>query len=82
MSKQDFNFFLSGDLSQMATQKQFLSNMRIVTKQNNVYPCLREVDIEKSMTLIWKNKVEGWWHYKDQYVKYGICTEDEFMKRL
>ena len=82
MSKQDFNFFLSGDLSQMATQKQFLSNMGIVTKQNNVYPCLRQVDIEKSMTLIWKNKVEGWWHYKDQYVKYGICTEDEFRTRI
>jgi hypothetical protein len=78
VTNKNYSFFLSGDLCQMATQRDFLNSRNIQTRQNNVYPCLRECDVEKALTLIWKSKTEGWWHYKDQYLKYKICTEEEF----
>jgi hypothetical protein len=78
----DYTFFLSGDLSQMSTQRSFLSSRGFDLKQNNVYPCLKEEDVEKALKLIWEQRVEGWWHYEDRYVKHGICTKEEFWTRL
>jgi hypothetical protein len=72
------NFFLKGDLSQMSTKKQFLLNKGFSIQQNNVYPCLKESDVKNALTAIWKNKVEGWWHYKEEYIKHNICTKEEF----
>lgn len=77
-----FSFYLDGDLSQMSSQRRFLSERGIVIQQNNVYPCLRECDVEKAMRLIWEQRCDGWWHYKPQYLKYGICTEEDFTNRL
>lgn len=78
---EDYTFFLSGDLNQMSIQKSFLNNIGIETKQNDVYPCVKEVDKSAALKAIWDNRVEGWWHYKDEYVKYSICTEKEFKDR-
>ena len=78
----EFTFYLSGDLNQMSIQRSFLNGRGIETKQNDVYPCLRSSDVERALTLIWKFRVEGWWHYMEQYKNYNICTEDEFMNRL
>lgn len=77
-----FTFFLDGDLCQMASQRNFLNSRGIETRQNNVYPCLRWDDVEKALSLIWRNNVEGWWHYKELYVKYNICSEEEFREKL
>ena len=57
---EEFTFFLSGDLSQMSNQRNFLNSRGIKTKQNNVYPCLRQSDVSEALGLIWKNKVDGW----------------------
>lgn len=78
----DFTFFLSGDLCQMSNQRRFLNENGIETKQNNVYPCLMQKDISKALTLIWTLKCDGWWHYRDNYILYGICTEEDFNNRL
>lgn len=77
-----FSFYLDGDLSQMSSQRRFLNERGIVTQQNNVYPCLRESDVEKAMKMIWEQRCDGWWHYKKQYVEYNICTEEDFNNRL
>ena len=79
---QEYSFFLDGDLNQMSVQRSFLNKHGIETKQNNVYPCLKEEDVSKSLKLIWEFEVDGWWHYKKEYVKYNICTEEEFINRL
>lgn len=77
-----YSFFLSGDLSQMSSQRSFLNRMGVETRQNNVYPCLKESDVPKALNLIWVNRVDGWWHYEDLYVKHSICTKEEFWTRL
>ena len=79
---EEFTFFLSGDLSQMSTQRSALNLGGVETKQNNVYPCVREKDIPKALGIIWNNRVEGWWHYEDLYVKHSICTSEEFKTSL
>ena len=72
----EYNFYLNGDLNQMATQSRFLNSCGIKTKQNNVYPCLKESDVKNALTLILERKVEGWWNYRSEYKKYGIdCTD-------
>lgn len=81
-TNEEFTFFLDGDLSQMSSQKSVLNRNGIITKQNNVYPCLKEKDIPKAMEIIWNSRVEGWWHYKELYVKHNICTAKEFDERL
>jgi len=78
----EYSFFLDGDLCQMASQRSFLNNHGVITKQNNIYPCVKECDREKALRLIWENRVEGWWHYEESYVKFNICTKEEFRTRL
>jgi len=78
----DFTFFLQGDLMQMSSQRSFLNSHGIETKQNNVYPCVRQCDVASALQLIWSQKAAGWWHYMDKYVEYSICTKDEFLAYL
>jgi hypothetical protein len=76
------SFFLEGDLCQMGNQKRFLIEHGIRTEQVNVYPVVKGSDLKRALTLIWENRVDGWWHYKNEYVKLEICTEEQFDKRL
>lgn len=79
---EEFTFFLSGDLCQMSSQRVFLNSNGIKTKQNNVYPCVRNTDIPKALGLIWLHKTDGWWHYKNEFILYNICTKEEFFKNI
>ncbi len=81
-NNKDHTFFLDGDLNQMSAQKRFLSSIGIVTKQRNVYPCLKDEDVKKALTAIWTNKIDGWWNYLKEYVELEICTEGEFNDAL
>ncbi len=74
----DHTFFLQGDLIQMSNQKSFLIAKGFSVAQNDVYPCLKTEDIAKALRAIWFSKIEGWWHYKKEYIEHGICTEEEF----
>ena len=78
----DFTFYLDGDLCQMSAQKDFLQEKGIETQQNNVYPCVRECDKEKALSLIWEFRCKGWWHDEKQFVELGICTKEKFWKVL
>lgn len=77
-----YTFYLSGDLSQMAEQKDFLRGQFFDVGQSNVYPVLKPEDKERALRLIYKHKVPGWWHYEDEYVELGIATKEEFRARL
>jgi hypothetical protein len=74
----EYTFYLSGDLSQMSSQKVFLCNQGFDVSQSDVYPVLKEEDVPRALKLIYQNRVEGWWHYKERYVKLSICTAEEF----
>jgi len=79
---EEFTFSLSGDLCQMSAQKNVLLNSGIAVGQNNVYPVIKEADKERSFQIIWDTKTDGWWHYEEYYIKFDICSKDEFRKEL
>lgn len=82
-SKDAVRFTLDGDLSQMSRQEQFLKSRGFTVGRNNVYPGLyTEEDFERALRVIWQFKIAGWWHYQTQYLKYQICTENDFTTAL
>lgn len=76
-------FLLDGDLSQMSEQEEFLRSRGFKVGRTDVYPGLyTEEEFRSALDLIWKHRVSGWWHYKEKYVKYSICSQEEFMAAL
>ena len=76
-------FTLDGDLSQMATQGEFLRKAGFRVGRVDVYPGLyTEEDYKAALKAIWENRVDGWWNYEEKYVEYGICTSEEFRAYL
>lgn len=76
-------FTLEGDLSQMSSQSAFLRANGFRVGRVDCYPGLfTEDDYKAALKAIWENRVDGWWHYCDEYVKYGIATKEEFDARL
>jgi len=76
VSKKEFNFYLQGDLCQMGLQKSFLLEHDFIVEQSDVYPVLNEADVPKALTLLFENKIEGWWHYKKELSELGITSEE------
>jgi hypothetical protein len=76
------DFTLQGDLNQMAIQKRFLKKQLFEVGQVDVYPTIRYEDIKQALILLYFNRVEGWWNYKSELLKFEICTEDEFKSSL
>lgn len=70
--------WLKGDLSQMGSQARFLKIRGFELRHEDVYRVVSAEDAKKALAAIWIAKIEGWWHYKDLYIKYGICTAEEF----
>jgi hypothetical protein len=76
-------YTLEGNLCQMATQERYLRNRGFRVGRMDCYPGLyTEEDHQAALKAIWTNRVDGWWHYEDEYVHYGICTSEEFGARL
>ncbi len=78
----EYNFTLEGDLGQMGSQMNFLLGQGFDVQQRNVYPIIKECDVEKALKLIYENKIEGWWHYDYEYEKFGICSKEKYNKKL
>ncbi len=75
----NISFGFQGDLEQMAAQERFLRDKGFVTGRSGGIPgLLSNGDLPQALTLIWTNKVKGWWHYMPEYERFGICTEAEF----
>lgn len=77
-----YSVYLDGDLCVMSAQSEFLKTHGVDVQFNNVYPCVRECDKEKTFKLLWEYKCEGWWLYQKQYAELGICTKEEFKETL
>jgi hypothetical protein len=73
---------LCGDLNQLARQRIILNSRGVETRQSDVFPCVMRKDVPEALKIIWEGSIEGWWHYEDLYLKYGICTEEEFKARM
>ena len=76
------DLYLRGDLNQMANQRQFISKNDIDLTQVDVYPVVGKSNVIQALSLIWLHSAPGWWHYKDEYIKYGICTNEDFKAKL
>ena len=74
----EYTFYIQGDLDQMGAQKDVLKSRGFSLQQSDVYPVLQEKDIQSALLAIWLTRTEGWWHYKDEMVKLGICTVEEW----
>jgi len=81
-ASEDYKFYLSGDLCQMSSQKEFLRNRGFNVAQSNVYPVLKNEDAPAALKAIFECKIEGWWHYKEKYIELKICTSEEFDTEL
>ncbi len=81
-NENEFVNVLNGDLNQLARQRYALNTRGIKTEQSDVFPCVMRKDISNALRVIWGSSVEGWWNYKDLYLKHGTCTEEEFTERL
>jgi hypothetical protein len=75
------NYLLDGDLNQMSIQKSKLLTKGITIEQHDIYPAISsQEDYVRALRVIWYDKIEGWWNYKGQFIKYGICSEEQFKK--
>jgi|WetSurMetagenome_2_1015567.scaffolds.fasta_scaffold515241_1 hypothetical protein len=78
----EYSFTLSGDLNQMVEQMDHLFKMGLDVQRKNIYPVIKGSDKKVALQLIYKNRINGWWLYKKEYIKLGICTGDEFNHEL
>ena len=76
-------FTFQGDLNQMSAQDRFLRSRGFKVGRRDVYPGVySETDFKAALTLIFQQRVAGWHHYNKEYVKYGICTNEEYRSAL
>lgn len=76
-------FCFRGDLCQMADQERELRRQGFAVGNSDVYPVVNsEEEYKKALQFIWDRKINGWWNYKDDLVKYGICDAEEFTSVL
>jgi hypothetical protein len=76
-------YYFNGDLIQLYEQGEFLARRGFKLKYSGVYPTLEsEEDYKRALKLIIEQRCAGWWHYLDEYVKYNICNEEEYLDKL
>jgi hypothetical protein len=66
----------------MATQMEALKEYGIRAEVEGGIPYIDEREYERALAIIWLDKVAGWWNYKDDLFKYGICTEEQYTGSL
>lgn len=70
--------FLTGDLGQMGTMSDALSQAGFDVRHWDAYPVLLHDDIIPGLRYLWDHRVPGWWNQRESFIKYGICTAEEF----
>ena len=69
---------LDGDLSQMGTMFDALSQAGFDVRHWDVYPVLQGDDIVPGLRYLWDYRVPGWWNQREEFIKHGICTAEEY----
>jgi len=62
----------------MSIKKSFLVSKGFDVSQTDVYHVLRNCDKKPALQAIWESQIEGWFHYKEDMINLGICTEEEW----
>ena len=51
--------------------------------QHGVHPVIKNKDeYIKALNIIWSEKIEGWWNYKEEFLKYNVCSAQKFKEEL
>lgn len=66
---------LQGNLEQIKAQTKFLEKYNFIVI--NSYVLVNKGDTTP-ISLIYHNRINGWWWYKDELINRGICTLEEF----
>lgn len=75
--------FNQGDLCQMSTQDRFLQQRGFNIGHVDVFPAVAtKEEYVMALRLFYENCVEGWWNYRDEFIKHGICTNEEFKMKF
>lgn len=78
-SKDPVRFFLAGDLFQLALQEKALLDSGLHVGRLDIYPGLYDLDdFKKALAFIWAHKLDGWQHYRADFLRHSICSEAEF----
>jgi len=73
---------LQGDLNHMYAQMDFLRRELYDVKIEDGIPLVKSEDYENAVRDIYERNIIGWWNYKDFLLSKGICTEEEYFKKL
>jgi len=75
-----FTFLLMGDLRTMSEMEAFFRKNGFEVGHQNVYPALREQDIERALRLLWERKYVRWCpQFRSKLIELGICTDEQFV---
>jgi len=71
-----------GDLNQQAIQRKLLRNSSIKHERVDVYCEISEEYIKEFVTLMYTNRIEGWWLYNEELISYNVCTVEQYRESL
>jgi len=72
---------LHGDLSQMGRMGDALRRAGFDVRNMDVYPVIQGEEIKAALTYLWERRIPGWDNQRRALVRYGVCTEEEFVQR-
>lgn len=79
----EMKYHLDGDLRQMGIQESYLRQFNIKLDSWDIHRYfVSEYDYKLSLRIFWNNSVDGWWNYKDELIKYDVCTLDQYNDKL
>lgn len=77
---------LDGDLNQISIQARYLETQCagfMLKRETGFVPGLvGDDEYKRALNCFWIDKVEGWWNYRDDLIRFNICSKDEFNLKL
>lgn len=72
-----------GDLCQLSDQRRFLEQRGFDIERVDVYSGVEtEQEYVSAIRALYQSCVNGWWNYRDDLIKHGVCTIEEFQAKL
>ena len=74
---------IRGDLNQIFEQKDKLGRCwGVQITGSHLTFIIHEQSVKLALRMLYDDTIEGWHHYEDEYIQHGICTKEEFLKKL
>jgi hypothetical protein len=74
-----YTWFLKGDARELAAQAELLRVGRLDVRWVAARLAVSsQSDLDKAIALVWKTRTQGWRDYRDELIKLGACTAEQF----